>query len=66
IWYKKKKVTLHDIRLNGNQRKVNIDHEDDLEYGEEGNKEDIQKRNMKKKKEMMIHLLKRKIKYQMQ
>ncbi|KAH9321517.1 hypothetical protein KI387_016156, partial [Taxus chinensis] len=48
IWYKKKKVTLQDIRLNGNQRKVNIDHEDDLEYGEEGNKDDSKEEHEEK------------------
>ncbi|KAH9316629.1 hypothetical protein KI387_025256, partial [Taxus chinensis] len=40
IWCKRKKVTLQNIILSKEQRNVKMEHEDDFEDGEEGNKDD--------------------------
>ncbi|KAH9311293.1 hypothetical protein KI387_026328, partial [Taxus chinensis] len=40
LWYKRKKITLQDITLSKEKGNVKLDHEDEFEDGEEGNKDE--------------------------
>ncbi|KAH9305838.1 hypothetical protein KI387_010242, partial [Taxus chinensis] len=40
LWYKRKKITLQDITFSKEKNNVKLDHEDEFEDGEEGNKDE--------------------------
>ncbi|KAH9306538.1 hypothetical protein KI387_010942, partial [Taxus chinensis] len=42
LWYKRKKITLQDITLSKEKSNVKLDHEDEFEDGEEGNKDELE------------------------